>query len=243
MKGAALVAAAFVLGGCAGGGEADAGAGSPRAAATSPAVSEARDAAPARVLVRFVRAIRAGDESLTWQLLSAATRGGYGGTLASFRRGGFPELSRLFETFRTERVLLSRRIGLRWAVAALGGTRTTAGETDPFAYAAAMVRERGAWRLELGGAVIGGLQPEPAQEVEARPKLEAEVGVAERLRLFGLWLDGRRLSVRRDGRGVFRASFRARAERRLAPGRHDAVAFVATDTAAAAVAWPFSVAP
>ena len=139
-------------------------------------------------------------------------------------------------------MLVSRRVGERWAVAALGGTRTSAGETDPFAYGAALVRERRAWRLELGGAVIGGLSPEPGEEVDSRPELEADVGVAERIRAFALWLDGRRLGSTKDRGGVFSASFRARAGRPLAPGRHDVVAFVATDSAAAAVAWPFSVA-
>ena len=133
----ALVVVALVAAGCArGGGDANEPAGDPvRPSAGKPS------AGPGRALLRFVRASRRGDAAATWSLLSRETRATMGPTLALYRRHRARDLAEDFEDVRAERVLLSRRLGSRLAVAAIAGTEVEEGE-DPedYAYAAALVR-------------------------------------------------------------------------------------------------------
>ena len=242
MRLAALAAVALVTAGCAAGGEA--GAGAETAAPTRvAAVREHAAAEPGSVLRRFVAAARRGDVPTMWTLLSAPSRAGYGGSLFEFRGGAANDLRRLLGGLAGERLLVSRRIGDRWAVAAIAGRRTVSGETDDFSYAAALVRERGAWKVDVGGAVISGLSPEPLEDVGARPRLEVDVSGAAAPAVFRLWLDGEAVDARRDRVGAFSASFSGRPRAALSPGRHDAVAFAATRDAAVATAWPFTVTP
>ena len=237
---AAVAALALVAAGCAGGEEASAEK-EPRAAPPLAATPDAAAPAAGRVLLRFVRAARDGDGVAMWSLLSGATRGTYGRDRGAFVGAAARDLHTLLRGLRRERLVLARSVGRRWAVAAVAGVRTVDDEKDDFSYGVALAREGGGWRIELGGAVISGLEPEPAQDVDPRAEVAADVSVAEPLRAFRLWVDGAPLRPKLEDAGPFRASFVVRPPAPLAPGRHDAVAFAATDTTAVAVAWPFSV--
>jgi hypothetical protein len=138
------------------------------------------------------------------------------------------------------RTVLSQRVGPRWAVAALAGRRLEEGELSDFAYAAALRREGARWRLELGGLIVGGVRPEPLEEVDDEVSLRADVAAGTAVRSFLLWLDGRPLDARTESETPFAA--RARADVATLPaGVHVGVAFAATADAAGAVAWPFTV--
>ena len=237
----AATAAAAVASGCGGGGGGEA---AETHAERPPAVAAPQgrpDPAPARVLARFVRAADRGDAAAMWALLTSETRATLG-PAAAFRAGTARDLAELLRDFDVRRVVVSRTFdGGRTGVAALAGDRTVEGERDPFAYAGALERERGAWKLELGGAMIDALEPEPYEPTDARPLVRARANVAEPVDALAVWLDGRPLRPAKVERTPFTLSVSARPSRPLRDGRHDAVAFVATDGAAAAVAWPFTV--
>ena len=235
-------ATSLALAGCAGGDEEPAQA----TASAAGAVETAADPGPGRALAAFVAAARRGDTAALWRLLSTPSRAGLGGSEASFRRDAGRELVSWLGRVRPgEEVELSQRIGARWGVAAFSGRRLVEGEADAddFAYGAAFRRERGAWRLDLGGLVVGGVRPEPLEEVGPEPELRADVAAGGRVRTFLLWHDGRALQAASEADTPFAARVRARPAAPLAEGLHVGVAFAATDAASGAVAWPFRVEP
>jgi hypothetical protein len=238
------LAAAVLAAGCGGGGSAEdtAKADAPTAARPVAAGTPARE--PGRVLLRFVRAARQNDADTMWRLLSGPTRASIGPTLARFRSTTAREFHEGLGTLDPgATVILSRRLGQRWAVAAVAGTRSVEGEREDFAYGAALTRERGVLRLELGGAVVSGQKPEPADRVsEARPEVAANVSAGGIVTRVLTWLDGTPFSATRGVDDLpFTATLRGRPARPLARGRHHVVVFASTDRAAVASAWTFTV--
>ena len=98
-------------------------------------------------------------------VLSRPTQRRYG-PLARFRRGVATELGEGLGTFfaggRKPRLLLAATFG-DFAVAAISGVRRAEGTSELAAYGTALRRERGAWRIELGGPVrLRPIGPDPA---------------------------------------------------------------------------------
>lgn len=242
---AVLLAVVLAVGGsgCAGedGGEPPEEAGAERSREVR-AVAGRLDSAPGRVLVRFVEAAARGDAAAMWDLLTWPTRKSIGPTFADFRRGAAVELREGVGTLAgTPRVVLSRVVVERWGAAALAGQRLVDGELENFAYGAALVREGGGWRLELGGVVIGGLEPEPLSETDAQPAISANVAAGGDIEVLAIWLDGKPLPAVAKSEMHFAAEVSARPRRALAPGRHEVVVFALSDVTASAIAWTFSV--
>jgi hypothetical protein len=239
----ALAAAALVSGGCGGAGGDTAGAA--RTPDARPPVVTSADPAPGRVLARLARAARRGDTGAIWALLSHETQATLGPDRRTFARGAGHDLVRSIGRLNPAwRVTLSRRIGGRWGLGAVSGTRTIDGERSDFVYAAALVRERGAWRIELGGIVLSGLRPGVLDEVPAGEDVRIRVRAAAgaRVRVLLAWLDGRPVALDADSETPFAATGET-PPRRPAAGRHDLVAFAATVQGPAAVGWPFRVTP
>jgi hypothetical protein len=179
-----------------------------------------------------------------WSLLSRETRAGYGGTLRRFRSEPGADFADQFELLRDERVVLSRRID-GFGVAAIAGLRPPdeGEEPEEYAYAAALVRERGRWRLELGGLAIELLKPGPLDETDGRPELGARVDAAGPVHRSLLWLDGRPFIASRTSELPFTAELEGTPGEALAPGVHRVIVFATGGGTAAAVAWPFLVQP
>jgi hypothetical protein len=197
---------------------------------------------PGQTVLRFVQAARRGDALGMWTLLSKATHASFGPSLRQFSRGTAPELAENFEDFRQARVALSRVLGERWAVGAVVGRyETDEDEPEPAAYAAALRREDGRWRLELGGVVIARLEPDPLEEVGRRPELRAEAEAGREIDRMLVWLDGRPVAVRPERKLPFTAEIQGVPERPLEPGDHAMVVFAETRDTAGALAWPFEV--
>lgn len=229
----------LALAGCGGGGRDEA------AEAADPptggAVATMPDPEPGRVLARFVAAGRRGDADALWSSLSRPTRGGFSGSLARFRRGGGRTLIRTLRPVRPPlRVVLSQRIGRRWAVAVVAGERAEDDRIADFAFAGAFRREAGRWRIDLGGVVVGGVRPEPQDEVGRDVLLRADTAAGGRVATFLLWLDGQPIPAGAESETPFAARVRAQVQT-LRPGLHVGAAFAATADSAGAVAWPFRV--
>ncbi|MBA2474542.1 MAG: hypothetical protein H0V40_01095 [Actinobacteria bacterium] len=211
---------------------------------TAPArtVRTSATPAPGETLLRFVKAAGRGDAATMWSLLTPATQASIGPTLAGFRGGAAREFSAGLGTLAPQaKVILSQRVG-RWGVAAVAGERSVKGKAEYFAYGAALQPELGAWRLELGGVIISGLEPEPLARIdEERPTVGAGIGAAAELDEIALWVDGERLPATPATDSPFTAKLAEQPAQALEPGRHEVVVFGGTIDTASASAWTFTV--
>jgi len=236
---AALAGLAVALAGCGGGDDAPPAA----AAAAAPPVPTRGDPAPGRVLDRFAGAARQADTDALWGLLSAPTRASMLGRAAFAAGAGSSLVKGLGRVDGRYRVVLSRRVGARYAVAALAGTRTEDGEREPYTYGAALVREPVGWRVELDAAALSGLRPDTDEdEAPTGVRVAARASAGAPVRALVAWLDGRPLELRVERADPFVAEAEATVAGPLPAGRHDVVVFARSSEGAAAAAWPFRVA-
>jgi hypothetical protein len=136
--------------------------------------------------------------------------------------------------------VLARRVG-DVGFAALVDERIVEDEREDYAYAVAFVREAGEWRIDLGAATVGALEPDPEEETGPEPELRARVETAGPVRAALMWLDGEPVRAQRGSDGPFVATLEADAPRKLEPGRHVVVVLGTGPEAAVAAAWPFRV--
>jgi hypothetical protein len=198
---------------------------------------------PGQIVLRFVQAARRGDARQMWALLSEPTRRSIGPGEYSFAVGTAPDLINSFEDFRRGRVVLSRRLDGKWAVGAVTGRYVDpeTGDSDPAAYALALRRESGKWRIELYGLVIARLRPGPLGTTGDRPELRAEAQAGDEVEKMLLWVDGRAARVPFARTSAFTAEVNGRPTAAVPGGDHAVVAFAETGVTAGAQAWSFRV--
>lgn len=201
---------------------------------------------PGQVLLAFVRAAGRGDADAMWRLLSQPTRASIGPTLENFRGSAAPDFQEGIGLLApTAKVIFSRSLTHRWAVAALAAMVEEEGEDEPDyeVYGAALVREDDELKLELGGVVISGHDPVPEAELDdSKPELAANIGAGGDLVDVRMWLDEKPFPAERSKNETpFTAKLRGRPARSLGPGLHEVVVFAATTDTAAATAWAFTV--
>jgi hypothetical protein len=200
------------------------------------------DPEPGLTVLRFVQAARRGDADRMWGLLSEPTKRSIGPGLLSFAHGTAPDLYDSFADFREGRVLLSRKLDDTWAVGAVTGRfETDDADTEPAAYALALRREHGKWRVELAGLVIGKLRPSPSDTTGDRPEFRAEAQAGNGVERMLLWLDGSAGRVPYKRTSDFTGEIDGRAQTKIPPGEHAAVVFARTPVTAGAQAWTFDV--
>jgi hypothetical protein len=179
---------------------------------------------PGGTLVAFVDAASAGDEAAARSFLTSPSRAGL--DLSGLRAATAPVTG--------GRVIISQLVDGPWAVAAVvKGTH---------AYAAALRRVGGYWRVELGDPIrLRPILPHPGRlALSADPQIAAEARAGKDVRL-ALWLDGSDFAVEGGGpRPGFITAF-GRVGSELSPGVHVVVAFARAGRAAAATAWTFRV--
>jgi hypothetical protein len=200
------------------------------------------DPEPGLTVLRFVQAARRGDAEKMWGLLSEPTKRSIGPGVLSFARGTAPDLYDSFADFRQGQVLLSRKLDDTWAVGAVTGRfETDEGDMDPAAYALALRREHGKWRVELAGLVIARLSPPPADTVGDTPEFRAEAQAGNGVERMLLWLDGSAARAPFQRTSDFTGEIDGRPETKIAPGEHAVVVFAETPVTAGAQAWTFDV--
>jgi len=200
------------------------------------------DPEPGLTVLRFVQAARRGDAQRMWGLLSEPTKRSIGPGVLSFARGTAPDLYDSFADFRQGQVLLSRKLDDTWAVGAVTGRfETDDGDTEPAAYALALRREHGKWRVELAGLVIARLRPSPSDTTGDTPELRAEAQAGNGVERMLLWLDGAAARVPFKRTSDFTSEIDGRAETKVPPGEHTVVVFARTPVTAGAQAWTFDV--
>ena len=236
MRGRLISAAVAVLAaaGCSGeNGEAESPP-TPPGTAAQELLGEIEQARPGVVLQAFVRAASRRDEGRMWERLSVQTRQRLGPTLIGFRRRAARGLERELVSFgQRNQLILSETITASFAVAAVGRANR--------AYAAALRREDGLWRIELGSAVrIDPLRPKPGEKVARRTQLAAEVSAGTPIVEAGLWLDGVAFPSRGGGPSPNALTMFGETST-LDRGPHFVVAFASTQANASARAWAFRV--
>jgi hypothetical protein len=200
------------------------------------------DPEPGLAVLRFVQAARRGDAERMWPMLSEPTKRSIGPGMLSFAHGTAPDLYDSFADFREGRVLLSRKLDDTWAVGGVSGRfETEDGDTEPAAYALALRREGGKWRVELAGLVIAKLRPSPADTTGDRPEFRAEAQAGNGVERMLLWLDGSAARVHFERTSDFTGEIDGRPESKIQPGEHVAVVFARTPVTAGAQAWTFDV--
>ena len=197
---------------------------------------------PGLIVLRFTQAARRGDAGQMWALLSESTHRSLGPGEGSFAHGTAPDLTDSFADFRQGQVLLSRALDREWAVGAVTGRfEDDEGNSEPAAYALALRREGGRWRIELAGLAMARLRPEPGGSAEDRPEVRAEAQAGDEVERMLLWVDGEAASVPYERTSPFTGEIDGRLNRRLAGGEHAVVVFAQTRVTAAALAWTFEV--
>lgn len=193
--------------------------------------SSADEPAAGLVALRFVEAASAGDTQEMRALMSADTR-------AAFGPGAAADVARQLSGFEQARVVLGRRIDDEWAVGAVTGRNE---DGDRAAWGAALRREDGSWRVELGGVVFTRLRPAPLAEAEAEPELRVEAQAGGEVDELQLWLGRRALRVHAFRRQAFTREIWGRLGSSLPEGQYTLVAFASSGETAGALAWPFEV--
>jgi hypothetical protein len=219
---------AVLLAGCGGGEEAE----------STTWVGEAGAEAPelgAR-LREFAQAAARGDDAAMFAML---TRPSQESLEPSFGEVAL-DLEEGIGTIASGELVMARRVG-DVGFAALVDERVVDDEREDYAYAVAFVREDGEWRIDLGGATVSALEPDPEEETGRRPELRARVETAGEVGEALMWLDGEPVRAERGTDGPFVATLAADPPRELEPGRHVVVVLGTGPTAATAAAWPFRV--
>ena len=237
--------ALLVLAGCSGG---DDEATTTATTITAPTATETQAPAtagsPGDTLVRFARAARRQDEEGMWNLLAKPTQVRLGPTLSDFTQATAQQFVAGVGTMakaKNFRLVLSKEVQPRVAVAAVAGNGE-GGATEYLAYGAALVREGGGWKIDLGEIGIGSLTPAPLATVEPRPIVGVGTEAAEPITRTHLWLDGKSLRAQRLPAGA-RQAISGRPAGSLKGGWHVAVAFARTKRTASAIAWTFQTVP
>jgi len=233
-KGSLIAAAVAILvaGACSGGNDETEQRQPPPDTAAQELLGEIENARPGVVLQDFVRAAARREEGRMWDRLSRPSQRRLGPTLTGFRRGAGRGLEReLARLGQRSKLLLSERITASFAVAAVGRANR--------AYAAALRRENGLWRIELASPVrIEPLRPEPGETVARRTQLAAEVKAGTAIVEAGLWLDGVAFPSRGGGPTANALTMFGETSA-LDRGPHFAIAFASTQANASARAWAF----
>jgi hypothetical protein len=177
-----------------------------------------------------------------WALLSKPTKRSIGPGMLPFARGTAPDLYDSFADFRQGRVLLSRKLDETWAVGAVTGSfESDDGDTEPAAYALALRREDGQWKVELAGLVIAKLRPSPADTTGGRPELRAEAQAGNGVDRMLMWVDGAAARVPFLRTSDFTGEIDGKPMQQIPAGEHTAVVFAKTPVTAGAQAWTFDV--
>ncbi len=187
----------------------------------------------AAVLRAAVAASSQHRDAALWDLLSLQARRRLGPTFADFHRGAAIALRRRLALFSPGyRVVVSER--LTGAFGVVGITRR--GQ----AFAAALRRSAGRWKLELGGPVtVRALGPRPGSRQAEVHQIAGAVDLARGSGYATMWLDGLPLDTKIARLG-FKLTMYVNLPSRVSRGSHTVVAFASAGGEASALAWRFA---
>lgn len=189
----------------------------------------------------FVEAAGEGDVLQMWALLSGPTQRRFGGDSGTFADRFAREFEQGVGSFAGTdyQVVLTLRPAPRWAIAAIVGTRTDAGVKQSAAYAVALRREEGYWRLEVGGPVkLTPVVPSTGVKAGTTPQLGMEVKARMPIANAAVWIDGNPLPALAAGPDARTLLVAGPPDSPLAAGTHIGFGFARAGDQASALAWP-----
>jgi hypothetical protein len=215
-----------------------------RAGSTAAAGAPTADREVAEALRAFVEAAGNGDANSMWQLLSSESQAELGPTQEAFTRKLAPGFQTGVGSFAGTgyQVVLSATMPSGFGVAAIAGERVRQGKPEYAAFGAALRRQDGAWKLELGDAVeLRNLEPASLETTDRNPQVAVRIRANTAVEEAGVWLDGAPLpaTIRgTDGRDIIVGG---RPEQSLSTGWHVIVSFGRAGDLATAGATRFEV--
>jgi hypothetical protein len=233
----AAVAAALLAAGCG-----DDGSSAPETTPTQPAPKTRPEPAAGKVLERFVEAAGAGNTDAMFAELSTRARSRFGPTASAFGKGTGKELATalgLFKRTGEYELALSVRATSLWAVAAITGFAVHEDEKQYGAYAVPLLKQGGAWKIELGGTVtFGPLTPDTQLPSESTPDISTEITASEPILESRIWVDGEGIAPNVSPDELLLSG---EVTSPLPSGRHTVVTFASTQSSAGANAFVFTV--
>ena len=228
---------------CGGGGSSE-----PSARSATTGTSALPTPAPetGRALSQFVDAAGAADGATMWSLLSRRSQGQLGPTQKDFTRKHVAKFQQGLGSFAGTpyRVVLAVDTASGWGVATVAGDRVRQGKQEFATYAAALRREGGAWKLELGDPVeVIQVKPGTGSIHDDQPEIGIEVKAEAPIDEAGLWLDGKPLPATATGTDRRDVQVSGRPEAALEPGRHVVIVFGRSGDVATAGSVPFTLEP
>jgi hypothetical protein len=179
-----------------------------------------------------------------WSLLSHPSRERLGPGEGDFERKLAKGFRRGLGSFAGTgyATLLSVETPSGWGVAAIAGRRVRDGKPEFAAYAAALRREGGVWKLELGDPVrIAALEPPAGGTVGAQPRIRVRLTATAPIHEAGVWLDGATLPARIRATTARDIRIEAEPVSEISRGWHVTIVFGRAGDQAAAGAAPFRV--
>jgi len=206
---------------------------------TEPTAPPAPNAGGALEL--FVQAAGRRDVAGMWALLSTPTQRRFGGDSETFAARYAAEFEQGIGSFAAtdHRIVLALRPVAGWAVAAIAGVRESGGNGQTAAYATALRREGGRWRLEIGGPVdVVPVVPSTGLEAGTNPQLGMRVHAPQAIDKAAIWIDGDPLPTLAAGPNAETLLVAGKPSRPLARGTHFGIGFALAGDQATALAWP-----
>jgi hypothetical protein len=238
LRAAAALAVALALAGaaCDGGGATTGAERTVTVASSAP-----RPAGPGETLRRFVDAARARDSAQMWAMLSVPSRKRLGSNAAVFKQRFAPQVQRALAPFRTSAydVIVNVPITPRFGIGAVAAKKA---EKRFGAFAAALRRDGGGWRVELRGPVrIRPLRPDPGEQLgrQRLTQLAAAIDAAGPVLEAGFWYDGHAVEGKVGGLDPAHVTIYTESSH-VPKGRHSVVVFASTHGSASAIAWTFT---
>ena len=199
-------------------------------------------AGPGAALESFAAAARTGDADRLFDLLTPTARERLG-PRDEFRDGTATSLAEGLGSYPADaELVLAQGVGDGWAVAAIAAERSVEGTRAYDAYAAALRRVGGSWRVALAGPVeLEPLEPEPHDRVETVDRIALRATAPTALDVVEVWLDGEPFPTEGGGPSSGEQTEFGQPRQQLAPGHHVVVGFARAGDDAKAVAWTFTV--
>lgn len=209
-------------------------------------VKSTRTPEPGEVIAGFVEAAIAKDFAAMWSAFSTATKGRIAPDLASFQKDFAKDFAASVGAFVPGKyeVVDSFTTGQTIAVASIAGTRldpaTKKAEYETFG--SALVREEGAWKLELFAPVQLTLVVPEERIVQEIPRVAVAAEAGAPILEVGVWIDGKQYPSPTEGASPTQMTIFSEPDgEKFPPGNHTVLVLASIGDSATATSWTFRI--
>lgn len=204
------------------------------------------DPAPGQAAMRFVEAAIAKDYETMWNALTKETQARIATDYETFVKDVAKDFAASIGAFVREEidVVTSVTTSDRMAVASIAGDRIDpASKKKEFeTFGAALMKQGGAWKLELFGPIVLTLVIPEERIALSKPRVAVSAEAGAPILEVGVWLDGKQYPSPTEGASPTQMTIFAEAEEDFEPGNHTVMAYASVGNTAVATAWTFIIA-